>query len=62
MNGPINAAAPDAVSVEGRGDLAGGLIDTNDIAPVNDAPRCLMACSLPAGSCAYRCPNTQVSR
>jgi hypothetical protein len=62
MTGPINAAAPNAVSAEGSGDRAGRLIgSTNDNAAVNDTPRCMMACSLPAGSCSYRCVFVEVS-
>ena len=59
------AAAPNAnANVEGETiDRAGRLIgSTNDNAAVNDAPRCLMACSLPSGSCSYRCIFVEVSR
>jgi hypothetical protein len=58
------AAAPPNVNVEGGTiDPAGRLIgSSNDIATVNDAPRCVMACSLPAGSCSYRCIFVEVSR
>jgi hypothetical protein len=64
MSGPLNASAPDAVCAEGReSDRAGRLIgSSNDIATVNDAPRCVTACSLPAGSCSYRCIFVEVSR
>jgi hypothetical protein len=55
------AAAPNA-NVEGETTDRAGRLGSNDNAAVNDTPRCLMACSLPAGSCQYRCPNTQVSR
>jgi hypothetical protein len=61
MSGPLNASAPDAVSIEGRRDLTGRLIDANDVAPGNYRP-CVVACSLPARSCQYRCPNLAVSR
>jgi hypothetical protein len=47
------AAAPNA-NVEDA-DPAGQLNKINNTAPVNRR-RCLTACSLPAGSCAYRCP------
>jgi hypothetical protein len=61
------AAAPNAnanANVEGETtDRAGRLIlGSNDNATVNDAPRCLMACSLPSGSCSYRCIFVEVSR
>ena len=52
------AAAPNA-NVEDA-DPAGQLNKINNTAPVNR--QCMMACSLPAGSCQYRCPNTAVSR
>ena len=59
------AAAPNAnANVEGETiDRAGRLIgSSNDNAAVNDAPRCLMACSLPSGSCSYRCIFVEVAR
>jgi hypothetical protein len=60
------AAAPNAnanANVEGRGDLAGRLGShlTADV-KLPDPPRCVMACSLPAGSCSYRCIFVEVSR
>jgi hypothetical protein len=61
MTAPRHASAPDAVSIEGReSDLAGRLIKANSTPPVKPRPlveaKCMMACSLPIGSCAYRCP------
>ena len=55
------AAAPNA-NVEGETTDRAGRLGSNDNAAVNDAPRCLMACSLPAGSCSYRCVFVEVSR
>jgi hypothetical protein len=63
---PLNASAPDAVSIEGReSDRAGRLIGrTNNNATVKlaDPRQCLMACSLPPGSCSYRCIFVEVPR
>ena len=60
------AAAPPNVNVEGETiDPAGRLIgssNNNATVKLADPRRCMMACSLPPGSCAYRCPNTAVSR
>jgi hypothetical protein len=53
------AAAPNA-NVEGETTDRAGRLGSN--AAVNDAPRCLMACSLPSGSCSYRCIFVEVSR
>jgi hypothetical protein len=59
MNGPLNAPAPGTTEGEAT-DLAGRLIKANSTPPVKPRPlveaKCMMACSLPIGSCAYRCP------
>jgi hypothetical protein len=64
MSGPLNAAAPDAVSIEGGGDLAGGLIGSHLTAGVKlPDPRVFMAretvcpysCSFSSSSCPFRC-------
>jgi hypothetical protein len=58
--------APAAGTTEGEatgltGWLAKALFGSNDIAAVNCRP-CVVACSLPPGSCQHRCPNLAVSR
>jgi len=62
MIGQKNAPAP-SLDAEGETntDLAGGLIESNDTATVKLPTPCVMACSLPTGSCQYRCPLQAVA-
>lgn len=59
MTAPENGAVPAVANDEDEQTIElGGEIKAQGTVPVNTRQTCVMACSLPIGSCQFRCPLT----